>query len=184
MGALLKVQMQNRESGFKMRNHKAHFLFALTMLFSLTFILKSIGYAGINDGPLSHAGEESQNAQTDTGNQKVKSNLPATPSKVVHPQLSLAIQQPDNRILKVGEALPETGPNIFQVKVWSPGKEEISYAWENAPESLKLDSKTGMITGTPTKENVGNHLIDVTVKHGEQVSVFQFTLTVQDKEAA
>lgn len=71
----------------------------------------------------------------------------------------------------------------YQVKASDPDptQDVLSYALKKSPKGMSIDSKTGVVSWTPTNEDVGTHLVEIEVSDGKGGSAVQsYTLNVKN----
>ncbi|WP_318476210.1 M66 family metalloprotease [Photobacterium leiognathi] len=71
-----------------------------------------------------------------------------------------------------------------QVKASADKDAVITYTLSNGPSWLKIDSKTGKLSGMPGRNDNGNYTVTVTATNGDKASSIQVKLVIGDSNSA
>jgi hypothetical protein len=78
--------------------------------------------------------------------------------------------------------LVEGRPWLFGLRATDVDGDTMSYSISGAPSGLALDSATGRIAWTPTTEQVGQHIVELTISDGATNTTQNITLEVLPQE--
>jgi len=71
---------------------------------------------------------------------------------------------------------------IYQVKVYDPDNDPITFTLKSGPPGMKIDKKTGLIRWEIQKEDKGTHPVEIEVTDAEGAkSKQQYTLAIDFK---
>ena len=68
----------------------------------------------------------------------------------------------------------------YQVIAYDPDNGELTYSLAGEPEGMQIGSIDGLITWNPGEDQIGIFTVEIEVSNGNNFSVKQFTITIQE----